>query len=132
MMVFINLGFAGLMTGMTLNLVNGGTAPVKVGLINTAMGISAILGSLVATRLVDRIPTGRLLPSVSLAGAVTNLANIFAAFSAAIAGWLLTVSSPAVCAAAFWAWVVIATVVVCSSTMLKEIPTPHRWDEFPL
>ncbi|MFT0846742.1 MFS transporter [Actinomycetaceae bacterium L2_0104] len=183
MMVFINLGFSGLMTGMVLNLVNIGTSPVKVGLINTAVGISAILGSVVATKLVDRIPTGLLLVSISVigvvvlsplladqgywtvlvtesivmflvpavnagivgyafalipvelqgrVGSVTNLANIFAAFSAAIGGWLLTVSSPAVCAAAFWSCVVIAALFVSSSKLLREIPTPERWPEFPL
>ncbi len=183
MMVFINLGFSGLMTGMILNLVNVGTSPVKVGLINTAVGISAILGSIVATQLVNRIPTGLLLMSISMigvvalspllfnqsywvvlltestvmflvpavnagivgyafalipvelqgrVGSVTNLANIFAAFSAALGGWLLTVSSPAVCAAAFWACVVIAAVFVACSKLLREIPTPERWVHYPL
>lgn len=183
MMIFINLGFSGLMTAMILNLVNLGTAPVQVGLINTAVGISAILGSAVATWLVDRIPTGRLLVSISLlgvivlspllisqgywtvlvaesavmflvpavnagivgyafalippelqgrVGSVTNLANIFAALSAAVAGWMLTVSSPAICAGFFWSFVVIAAIFVGSSKLLREIPTPHQWDQFPL
>ncbi|MCF2707121.1 MFS transporter [Arcanobacterium haemolyticum] len=58
--LLLNLGFAGVMQGVFLNLVAIGTPPVKTGILNAVTGGMVLLGALVATRIVNRFPSGKL------------------------------------------------------------------------
>lgn len=55
-----NLAVNALFFVAVLRLIEGGTDPLHIGLVETAAGVFGILGALVAPRLIEAIPTGRL------------------------------------------------------------------------
>lgn len=57
----VNVSFVMLLTGSRIMLAAAGTSSVLIGLINTGMGVSAFVGSVVAVRLVERVRTGLLI-----------------------------------------------------------------------
>lgn len=58
--VVINVAFGGLMVGINLELVSTGTAPVRIGLVDLAVGVGVLVGALLAPRLVARFRAGAL------------------------------------------------------------------------
>ena len=58
--VSINMGFGALYTGLTLILQGQGVDPWRIGLIDSALAAGMLVGALVAPRLIERVPTGRL------------------------------------------------------------------------
>lgn len=60
MSALINVAFVIMITGAQINLVAQGVSPVLIGFLDTGMGISTLVGSLVAVRLSDAFATGRL------------------------------------------------------------------------
>lgn len=58
---FVNVSFVMLVTGSQIMLAASGTSSVLIGLISTGMGVSALIGSLLAIRLVNRVRTGLLI-----------------------------------------------------------------------
>jgi len=58
--VCINMGFGALYTGLTLILQGQGVDPWRIGLIDSALAAGMLVGALLAPRLIERVPTGRL------------------------------------------------------------------------
>jgi predicted MFS family arabinose efflux permease len=56
----VNLVINALFFVAILRLIQGGFPPVQIGLVETAAGVSGILGALVAPWVIDRVATGRL------------------------------------------------------------------------
>ncbi|MGO1258876.1 MAG: MFS transporter [Brachybacterium sp.] len=56
--VAVNLGLNGLILAVLLNLASGGVSAARIGLLNTVLAASILLGAIAAPRLVDRVPTG--------------------------------------------------------------------------
>ncbi|MBO0610747.1 MFS transporter [Myceligenerans salitolerans] len=54
----VNVLLNGAMVAITLDLVRTGTAPVLIGLVNTAVGVGVVLGALLAGRLVRTVRVG--------------------------------------------------------------------------
>lgn len=69
----VNVACCGSIVGVQIMLAERGTDPMLIGLVNTATGVSAFVGSLAAGWLVDHIPTGRI---IMLAFAVLTAAMI--------------------------------------------------------
>ncbi|NEG89192.1 MFS transporter [Bifidobacterium aerophilum] len=69
----INVACYGSIIGVQIMLAAQGTDAALIGLVGTATGIAALIGSLAAGRLVDHIPTGRL---IILTFAVFTLAMV--------------------------------------------------------
>ncbi|BDR52505.1 hypothetical protein KIM372_04120 [Bombiscardovia nodaiensis] len=63
----LNIAFALVETGTQLTLIGRKTDPLLIGLLDTGMGATALLGSLLAGWLLTHIPTGRLLAYTSFA-----------------------------------------------------------------
>lgn len=61
MSALINVAFVIMITGAQISLVAQGVSPVLIGLLDTGMGLSTLVGSLIAVRLSDAFATGRLL-----------------------------------------------------------------------
>ncbi|KAB8289393.1 permease [Bifidobacterium ramosum] len=57
----VNVACYGSIVGVQIMLAARGTDPALIGLVNTATGVSALVGSLAAGWLVDHIPTGRII-----------------------------------------------------------------------
>jgi predicted MFS family arabinose efflux permease len=60
-----NLVVNALFTAATLRLIRAGFAPWSIGLVETSAGVCGLLGAVVAPRLIDRLPTGRLTVAVA-------------------------------------------------------------------
>ncbi|MDN5899913.1 MAG: MFS transporter [Brachybacterium sp.] len=58
--VAVNLGVNGLLLTVLLDLASEGVPAERIGLLNTALAASILLGAIAAPRLVDRVPTGTL------------------------------------------------------------------------
>lgn len=56
----VNLGANGLLFTVMLDLADHGVPASRIGLLNTALAASVLLGSFLAPRLVDTVPTGML------------------------------------------------------------------------
>ncbi|MDN5822514.1 MAG: hypothetical protein L0H39_13640, partial [Brachybacterium sp.] len=56
----VNLGVNGLILTVLLDLASEGVPAERIGLLNTALAASILLGAIAAPRLVDRVPTGTL------------------------------------------------------------------------
>lgn len=57
----VNIACVASITGAQIMLAARGTSAVMIGLLGTAMGVSTLVGSLLANKLVDMVPTGRLI-----------------------------------------------------------------------
>ena len=62
----VNIACVASITGAQIMLAARGANAVMIGLLGTAMGVSTLVGSLLANKLVDMVPTGKL-----IAGALT-------------------------------------------------------------
>ena len=62
----MNIACVASITGAQIMLAARGANAVMIGLLGTAMGVSTLVGSLLANKLVDMVPTGKL-----IAGALT-------------------------------------------------------------
>jgi len=62
----VNLGVNGLILTVLLDLADQGVPATRLGLLNSALAVSILLGALAAPRLVDRVPTGVLTVSALL------------------------------------------------------------------
>ncbi|WP_158068889.1 MFS transporter, partial [Cellulosimicrobium sp. CUA-896] len=86
--VVINVAFGGLMVGINLELVRTGTAPVRIGLVDLAVGAGVLAGAVVAPRLVARFRAGPLVVvalGVLAAGAVAlSLLQSYVAYLAVL------------------------------------------------
>ena len=60
-----NLTMNALFFAATLRLIQGGFAPVHIGLVETAAGASGLLGAVVAPWIIDRFATGRLTVAIA-------------------------------------------------------------------
>ncbi|MFI2488182.1 MFS transporter [Promicromonospora kroppenstedtii] len=56
--MLVNVVLNGMMVAINLHLVSIGTAPALIGLINTAVGVGVLLGSVLAAHLVQRVRVG--------------------------------------------------------------------------
>lgn len=71
-------------TGAQIMLAARGTSAVMIGLLGTAMGVSTLVGSLLANKLVDMVPTGRLIAGALALFAVSQMPLLFVQSYAAI------------------------------------------------
>ena len=71
-------------TGAQIMLAARGTSAVMNGLLGTAMGVSTLVGSLLANKLVDMVPTGRLIAGALALFAVSQMPLLFLHSYAAI------------------------------------------------
>lgn len=71
-------------TGAQIMLAARGTRAVMIGLLGTAMGVSTLVGSLLANKLVDMVPTGRLIAGALALFAVSQMPLLFLHSYAAI------------------------------------------------
>lgn len=70
----VNLGSNGALLAMTLHLAAEGVPPVRIGLLNTALAVAILAGSIAAPRLVASVPTGLLtMVQLGVIAAVTAL-----------------------------------------------------------
>lgn len=76
--VTVNLGLNGLLLTVLLDLASEGAPAARVGLLNTALAASILLGAIAAPRLVDRVPTGAIVIIPILLMAVTGALIPFA------------------------------------------------------
>ncbi|WP_396276691.1 MFS transporter [Glutamicibacter creatinolyticus] len=58
LIVAVNLGTNGSVTTLVYGLRDRGQSPVSIGLVSACMGVGLLLGSVFATWLIDRVPTG--------------------------------------------------------------------------
>jgi hypothetical protein len=63
----VNLTVNALFLVAVLRLIEGGFAPVQIGLVETVAGVAGILGAVVAPWIIDRLPTGWLTIAISWA-----------------------------------------------------------------
>lgn len=71
-------------TGAQIMLAARGTSAVMIGLLGTAMGVSTLVGSLLANKLVDIIPTGMLIADALVLFVVSQVPLLFVQSYAAI------------------------------------------------
>lgn len=71
-------------TGAQIMLAARGTSAVMIGLLGTAMGVSTLVGSLLANKLVDIIPTGMLIADALVLFVVSQVPLLFVHSYAAI------------------------------------------------
>lgn len=80
----VNIACAASITGAQIMLAARGTSAVMIGLLGTAMGVSTLVGSLLANKLVDMVPTGRLIAGALALFAVSQMPLLFLHSYAAI------------------------------------------------
>ena len=71
-------------TGAQIMLAARGTRAVMIGLLGTAMGVSTLVGSLLANKLIDIIPTGMLIADALVLFVVSQVPLLFVQSYAAI------------------------------------------------
>lgn len=71
-------------TGAQIMLAARGTSAIMIGLLGTAMGVSTLVGSLIANKLVDIIPTGMLIADALVLFVVSQVPLLFVQSYAAI------------------------------------------------
>lgn len=74
----VNLGANGLILTVLLHLADRGIAPAQLGVLNSALAVSILLGALMAPRVVDRVPTGTITLAALLLLAVVGALIPFA------------------------------------------------------
>ena len=80
----VNIACVASITGAQIMLAARGTSAVMIGLLGTAMGVSTLVGSLLANKLVDMVPTGRLIAGALALFAVSQMPLLFLHSYAAI------------------------------------------------
>lgn len=80
----VNIACVASITGAQIMLAARGTRAVMIGLLGTAMGVSTLVGSLLANKLVDMVPTGRLIAGALALFAVSQMPLLFLHSYAAI------------------------------------------------
>lgn len=80
----VNIACVASITGTQIMLAARGTSAVMIGLLGTAMGVSTLVGSLLANKLVDMVPTGRLIAGALALFAVSQMPLLFLHSYAAI------------------------------------------------
>lgn len=80
----VNIAGVASITGAQIMLAARGTSAVMIGLLGTAMGVSTLVGSLLANKLVDMVPTGRLIAGALALFAVSQMPLLFLHSYAAI------------------------------------------------
>ena len=64
-------------TGAQIMWAARGTSAVMIGLLGTAMGVSTLVGSLLANKLVDMVPTGMLIADALVLFVVSQVPLLF-------------------------------------------------------
>lgn len=80
----VNIACVASITGAQIMLAARGTRAVMIGLLGTAMGVSTLVGSLLANKLVDIIPTGMLIADALVLFVVSQVPLLFVQSYAAI------------------------------------------------
>lgn len=111
--VVINLGFMTLLTSVILTLVAHRTSPETIGLVSGLAAGAALLGSLAASPIADRIPSGRL-----VIGSLTIAVALAAPAAATTNPWVL-----GLCLAGAMSMAPAANVVIMGYLMAI---TPHE------
>ncbi|MFD7310165.1 MFS transporter [Promicromonospora sp. NPDC059942] len=90
--MLVNVVLNGMMVAINLHLVSTGTAPALIGLINTAVGVGVLLGSVLAGVLVQRVRVGVLtVLTLGVSGVAVVLMAVFPTywgFVAALTGMM--------------------------------------------
>ncbi|AUD89287.1 MFS transporter [Bifidobacterium breve] len=80
----VNIACVASITGAQIMLAARGTSAVMIGLLGTAMGVSTLVGSLLANKLVDMVPTGKLIAGALALFVVSQVPLLFVQSYAAI------------------------------------------------
>nr|WP_274518260.1 MFS transporter [Bifidobacterium callitrichos] len=88
----INIACYGSIVGVQIMLAARGTDPVLIGLVSTATGVAALIGSLAAGWLVDHIPTGKLIILTFAVFSVAMIPLLFADSYGAIVACMVVAS----------------------------------------
>ena len=80
----VNIACVASITGAQIMLAARGANAVMIGLLGTAMGVSTLVGSLLANKLVDMVPTGKLIAGALALFAVSQMPLLFLHSYAAI------------------------------------------------
>lgn len=80
----VNIACVASITGAQIMLAARGANAVMIGLLGTAMGVSTLVGSLLANKLVDMVPTGKLIAGALALFVVSQMPLLFLHSYAAI------------------------------------------------
>ncbi|MFR5416024.1 MAG: hypothetical protein ACLTHL_03040 [Collinsella sp.] len=80
----MNIACVASITGAQIMLATRGANAVMIGLLGTAMGVSTLVGSLLANKLVDMVPTGKLIAGALALFVVSQMPLLFLHSYAAI------------------------------------------------
>lgn len=80
----VNIACVASITGAQIMLATRGANAVMIGLLGTAMGVSTLVGSLLANKLVDMVPTGKLIAGALALFVVSQMPLLFLHSYAAI------------------------------------------------
>lgn len=80
----VNIACVASITGAQIMLAARGANAVMIGLLSTAMGVSTLVGSLLANKLVDMVPTGKLIAGALALFVVSQMPLLFLHSYAAI------------------------------------------------